>query len=417
MNTLNYAALVALDWGDSEHAFALRVGEGLVETGSMPATSEVLHGWLEELGKRCGGKPVALAIEGGRSSVIHVLLAYPWIVVHPVHPATSERFRKAFAPSGAKADVPDAEVLLTILTQHRGQLRALRADTPETRKLSALNEVRRGAVQRRTQLSNELRSTLKNYYPQALELCGDYLWNPLALDFLLRWPELVLLKRARESSVRAFYTEHNCRRASLTEKRMDLIAASRPLTEDRAVIEPAILQVQMLVAVLRPMQAHIERVEEEIAAAFAAHPEAELYKALPGAGPSLAPRLLVAFGTRRERYPDAASLQKYAGVAPVKEQSGRQLWIHWRWNAPIFLRQTFVEWAGQTVPRCAWAKAYYLQQKRSGKRHHAILRALAFKWIRILWRCWQDRVPYDEARYIAALDTRKSPLAEALKAA
>jgi hypothetical protein len=86
-------------------------------------------------------------------------------------------------------------------------------------------------------------------------------------------------------------------------------------------------------------------------------------------------------------------------------------------SSPIFLRQTFVEWAGQTVPRCAWAKAYYLQQKRAGKRHHAILRALAFKWIRVLWRCWQDRVPYDEIRYIAALETRKSPLAEALKAA
>jgi transposase len=127
--------------------------------------------------------------------------------------------------------------------------------------------------------------------------------------------------------------------------------------------------------------------------------------------------LLVAFGTDRARYPDAASLQKYAGVAPVKVKSGHQLWIHWRWNASIFLRQTFVEWAGQTVPKCAWAKAYYLQQKRTGKNHQAILRALAFKWIRILWRCWHDGVPYDEARYVTALQQRQSPLAAQLSAA
>ncbi|MEO6875327.1 MAG: IS110 family transposase [Opitutaceae bacterium] len=148
--------------------------------------------------------------------------------------------------------------------------------------------------------------------------------------------------------------------------------------------------------------------DAEIATAFAAHLEAALFRALPGAGPALAPRLLVAFGTDRTRYPDAASLQKYAGVAPVKEQSGRQLWVHWRWNAPKFLRQTFVEWAGQTIPKCAWAKAYYLQQKRAGKHHQTILRALAFKWIRILRRCWQDRVAYDDAQYVAALQRQKS---------
>ena len=84
--------------------------------------------------------------------------------------------------------------------------------------------------------------------------------------------------------------------------------------------------------------------------------------------------------------------------------------MHWRWAAPKFLRQSLVEWAGQTVPRCAWAKEYYLRQKAAGKGHHAILRALAFKWVRILWRCWKDNVPYDEARYLAALSKRGSPL-------
>jgi hypothetical protein len=98
----------------------------------------------------------------------------------------------------------------------------------------------------------------------------------------------------------------------------------------------------------------------------------------------------------------------------VREKSGRQVWIHWRWHAPKFLRQTFVEWAGQTVVHSPWAKAYYLQQKRAGKHHQAILRSLAFKWIRIVWRCWQTRTAYDETRYLEALTRRRTPLAHAL---
>jgi hypothetical protein len=308
-------------------------------------------------------------------------------------------------------------VLLTILQQHRDQLRPLQLDTAATRELAALTEIRRGAIDRRTTLSCELQSTLKTMYPQALALCGDDLWTPLALHFLERWPELAQLQRARPDTLRDFYTAHNSRRPDVIKRRLELIAQARPLTTDRAVIAPAILQIQLLLAVLRALQAQIEPIEARIAALFAVHPEAPLFANLPGAGPALAPRLLVAFGTDRQRYPTAASLQKYGGVAPVREKSGRQIWTHWRWNAPKFLRQSFVEWAGQTIPKSAWAKAYYQQQKRSGKRHQTILRSLAFKWLRILWRCWQDRLPYDEARYLQSLIQRKSPLAAQLAAA
>jgi len=293
----------------------------------------------------------------------------------------------------------------------------LNLDTPQTRALAALTEVRRNAVDHRTQLSNELRSTLKLYYPQALELFGDDLWTPLALDFLARWPELAAVQRAKPATVQTFYTAHNSRRQTVIAERIALIQQARPMTTDRAVIAPAILQVQLLIAVLRPLQQHLLAIEAQIAEAFAAHEEVDLYRNLPGAGPALAPRLLVAFGTVRSRYPNASSMQKYTGVAPVTERSGRQIWIHWRWNAPKFLRQTFVEWAGQTIPKCAWAKAYYLQQKRAGKHHQTILRALAFKWIRILWRCWQDRSPYDESRYIQSLFRQQSPLTKYLLAA
>ena len=415
MKNEDYAALVAMDWGDKQHAFALRiVGARSIETGVIIASAEALHDWLDQLEKRCGGDKVALAIEAGRNTLLHALLEHPWLEIYPVNPATSARFRRAFTVSGAKDDGPDAGVLLTLLEQHRDQLTRLVLDEPQTRELAALVAARRSAVDQRTDLTNQLRSILKGYFPQALELVGTELASPLALDFLSRWPELAEAKKARPASLRAFYAQHNVRRPEKIAERVALIAPARPFTTDRAVIAPAILQVRLLVALLRVQQTHIATFAERIAAVFAAHPEAAFFRALPGAGPTLAPRLLVAFGDRRERFPNASSLQEYAGVAPVVEKSGNQKWTHWRWQAPKFLRQSFVEWAGQTVVYCDWAHAYYAEQARHGKAHHTILRGLAFKWIRILWRCWHDHRPYDEQAYLAALEQRNSPLAQLL---
>lgn len=119
---------------------------------------------------------------------------------------------------------------------------------------------------------------------------------------------------------------------------------------------------------------------------------------------------MAGFGSDRTRFQSAAEFQRYCGVAPVKEKSGGRVWIHWRWNAPRFLRQTLIEWAGQSILYCDWAHAYYDQQKGRGKRHWMIVRALAFKWVRILWKCWRTHQPYDEARYLKALAQRQSPL-------
>lgn len=416
MNTKEYAAYVALDWGDKQHAFALQLGANEIEAGQFEASAEALHGWLDALNERLQGGPVALAIEAGRNVLLHALLEHSWLDIYPVHPATSARFRRAFTPSGAKSDVPDAQVLLTLLSRHRDQLVRLELEGAATRRLAALVAARRSAVDCRTRLSNQLRSVLKSYFPQALELIGCELTTPMALDFLARWPELGLVQKVRAQSLQAFYCRHNVRRADAIEQRIQRIRAARALILDRALIEPAVLQVQMLVGLLRLQNTHIKGFESEIDRAFVAHPEAKLFQQLPGAGPTLAPRLLAAFGERRERYPEAASLQKYAGIAPVRQQSGRHVWIHWRWSAPAFLRQSFVEWAGQTVVFCPWAAAFYRHHRKAGKTHQVILRALAFKWIRILWRCWQDRQPYDDARYLAALKRRGSPLIAELPA-
>ena len=137
------------------------------------------------------------------------------------------------------------------------------------------------------------------------------------------------------------------------------------------------------------------------------HPDYALMNSFPGAGSALAPRLIAAMGSQRERYQTAQEIQCYSGIAPVVASSGQQRWVHWRWACPKFLRQTFHEWALHSIPYCPWAREYYEQQRAKGKRHNTVIRALAFKWIRILFRCWKERTPYTEAIYQRALDARR----------
>ena len=407
----DYAALIGLDWGDQAHACALQVqGLTAVEKFNLTHSAESLQDWIASLRQRFGGRPIAIALEAKHGPLIHALLHVEFITLYPINPKTSALYRQAFNPSGAKDDLPDAELLLNLLLVHRDKLMPWHPEDVLTRKLDGLVQARRAAVDLRTQLANSLTTLLKAYYPQALELIGEDVFSPLAGAFLLKWPDLISLKAARPTTVRAFYHAHNVRRGDVIEKRLERIAQARALTTDDAVVSVSVLTCRLLAEQLARLAHSLKRYEHEIKQVFDEHPEAHLFRHLPGAGPALAPRLLAAFGTQRDRYPQADNFLKYSGIAPVTEKSGQRKWIHWRWSAPRFLRQSLVEWANQSIYHSTWASAFYTRQKAKGKQHHAILRSLAFKWIRILWKCWQDRTPYDEARYLKRLALKNPSL-------
>jgi len=146
--------------------------------------------------------------------------------------------------------------------------------------------------------------------------------------------------------------------------------------------------------------------DKKIDALAGEHPDYALMKSFPGAGPASAARLIAALGSRRERYNTAHELQCYSGIAPVVASSGQQRWVHWRWACPKFLRQTFHEWALHSIAYSEWAREYYERQRAKGKGRNTVIRSLAFKWIRILFRCWKNRVPYDEQLYQRAIAKR-----------
>jgi len=177
------------------------------------------------------------------------------------------------------------------------------------------------------------------------------------------------------------------------------------------VIGSFVLRVQLLCRQLQLVQRSVTAFDQQIAATYAAHPDREIFASLPGAGPVLGPRLLGSLGSNRERFAAGATqLQRYTGVAPVTKRSGGSCYIHRRYCCPKFHRQSFHEYAKESVLWCRWAGAYYLQQRNKGSHHHTAVRALAFKWQRIIWRCWQDRKPYEETKYEAALRKSGSPL-------
>ena len=120
-------AWIGLDWGHRTHAFALQDDAGHAEAGTIQHSPESLHHWLSELAQRYGGRPVALAIEGNRGAVANGLRQYPWLMIYPVNPVTSARYRRAFTPSCAKDDLPDARVLLDLVRHHADKLRPLEA--------------------------------------------------------------------------------------------------------------------------------------------------------------------------------------------------------------------------------------------------------------------------------------------------
>lgn len=412
------AALVGLDWADRKHDVALReAGSDSVERLQLPHTPEAIAEWVAGLRRRFGGRPVAIALEQSRGGLIHALLPYAFLVLYPVNPASFAKYRKLFAPSGAKDDPGDAELLLDFLAKHGDQLQPWVPDDVETRALGRLVEARRKAVNLRTKLIQKLTAELKGYFPQALAWTGRNLASRLATDFLLKWPTLEAVQRARRKAVRRFYYAHNCRATERIEDRVAEIRDAEPLTTDPAIVETSVLTVQMLARQLQALEPSIRAYDQQIAQLFREHPDADLFECLPGAGAALAPRLLAAFGTDRSRYASALDLQKYSGIAPVTERSGNRWWVHWRQSAPTFLRQTFHEFAQHSIQHSPWARAYYQQQRERGSRHHAAVRSLAFKWQRILFRCWQNRTPYSEAHYLDALQRRGSPLAARIQPA
>jgi transposase len=405
-----FAAFISIDWADQKHTVCLQAaGSTTVQKQEIAQTAEGLSDWCNGLLARFPGQKLAVIIEGNRSGLIYHLLGYSAFVLYLMNPKAAAKYREAIYPNGSKTDPIDAELLLDFLLHHRDCLRPLLPDTAETRLLGQLSEDRRRLVDTRTEILNRLTARLKVAFPQILDLF-EVLAQPMVADFLKKWPSLEKLQKATPDQVRRFFYAHNSRSEELILTRLALIAKAKPLTQDAAVLTAATMMIQELVALIQSLNQSIARYDERLAELTQAHPLAPIFASLPGAGKCMVPRLISALGTQDERWPLAYDLLCFSGVAPIEIASGKQYSVHWRWNCPRFFRQTFVEFAYCSIQNCAWAKAYYDDQKAKGKKHHQAVRALAFKWIRIIWKLWKDKVPYNDSIYTKSLEKKNAPL-------
>lgn len=408
-NSIAYKAFIGIDWADRKHDICLQSSSGSKrEFSVLKHDVKAIDEWALGLYKKFKG-PIAIAVELTKGPIVYALQKYDFIVLFPIDPTTLARYRSAFTTSCAKDDPTDEEFALDLMLRYPDRFKPLKPQSEDMRKLMYLVEYRRKLVEDNKRFGNRLIDTLKQYYPQILE-SFSHRNTELFLKFVIRWPSLQKIKRAREDTVRVFFSQNAHCAQRLTETRLKNIRDSSPLTEDQAVLFTHQLRATSIAEQMLVTIKAIRKFDKEIHDTFYSLPDAKLFDCLPGAGPKLAPRLLVAFGEQRDRYSSAQGMQQHAGIAPVTERSGKKEWVHWRWTCSTFLRQTFIEWADKTRHYSYWAGIYYQRQREKGNPHNVALRALAFKWIRILYSCWKTKTPYDESKYLNSLKRNGSPL-------
>ena len=409
---MDVVAWVGVDWADQKHDFAARGADGSEERGTFSSRPEELHAWVARLRERFAGGPIVVAMEQSRGALRYALSRYDFLMLVPLNPRAVSAYRESLHLSGAKDDPVDAELIRNFAMAHLDKLRVWRADDVATRKLRLLVEHRRDLVAQRTSQLQALIAALKEYFPQALTWFSPT--SKRLRAFLAAWPTLEAAQRARTDALRKVIGSR------LSGERLEeILAAIRsavPLTTDSAVVEALALRVRSGVALLAVLDEQIQAHDEAISAVWSTHEDRELFESFPGAGAVFAPRLAAAFGSDRSRFSDAAEMQNYSGTSPVKVRSGKRETVHARWQRPVFLHQTFHEFAEASLPHSRWAAAFFRQQRERGASYRAAIRALAFRWIRVLYACWRDRTRYDEATYLAALERRGSPLQNRLAA-
>lgn len=411
-SSVEETVFVGVDWADQLHAWHLRSSQ-TEDSGLLQQDAGDIKAWVKLLRDKHPSSQFAVAIETTKGPLISALLEFDDITIFPINPAALAAYRKAFAHGGGKNDPGDAWLLCEYLEKYNQRLRPLRRDQPLTRKLAALAEDRRRLVDQRTAHCNELKAVLKSYFPEVKMLQAAKIYADFVIAFLLKYPSLIAAQKAGANKLRKLFYGIGTR--AKAEQRVTMLRDAQALTEDGVLIETCSMRVLALANLIQTYNQQIRLYEAKISEEVVEHEDYFIVESFPGSSDLTHSRMIAALGDDRSRYEGAESLQAATGIAPLTTQSGRQRLAHCRWAYSKFMRQTFHEYAGLSIKKSKWAAAYYQMQKDKGKTPQMAKRALAYKWQRIIFRCWQDRVAYDEAKYIQRLKTNGSPLYDLIK--
>ncbi len=392
---------VGIDGASQAHAVCIIDQSGRVHwQGSVPHTAEGLAEFLGRLRRFRRRGPVCVALERPSGLLVDTLVDAGFLVV-PIHPNALKASRPRYSAAGGKSDPGDAFILADLLRTDGHRFRPLHPPSDDTRARRALVRGRDDLVGQRGALANQLRALLERFWPGAAAIFAD-VDSPIALAFLTRYPTPHSAARLGDKRLAQFLGQHAyCGRRPVAE----LLARRRraPASQvGEAEAEASGEVVRALVAVLLPLVAHLQQLSAAIAAALPQHPDGPLVQSLPRSGAVNAAQILAELGDDRARFPTDDQLAAEAGVAPVTHASGQHRAVVFRWACNKRRRRALTTFADNSRHASRWAALVYQRARTRGCRHPHAVRILARAWVRILWRCWQDRTPYDVSRHRAA---------------
>jgi transposase len=349
------ALFIGIDWADQKHDIYVIDQRGKGFHQELKHSAENIDAWVSEMLKLAGGQPIAIMLEQSRGALIYALMFREDVLLYPVNPKQLARYRESY-PGGGKNDPTDAMYLARMLRERITTLTAWQPDDENTRLIAHLSQQRRKIVDGQTKLRLQLTALLKSYFPVVLELFGKDHQLPLLLSMLCRWPDPRKLRRADRRLIRRVVSDHSMRNEEQQNEIIERIRSAQLLTRDDALITPSAMAVKLLANQIQQAQKTIKEFDAKIAEAMNRHPDAHLFTNLRGAGNALAPRLLCAFGSQRDRWEDAESLASFSGIAPVTFKSGKSCVVQRRYACPKYLRQTFHEFAECARRYCRGAK-------------------------------------------------------------
>jgi transposase len=348
------------------------------------------------------GVPATLpiAIERPTGLLVDMLVAagFP---VYPIHPNAMKAARPRYRAAGSKSDPYDAYVLADLLRTDGHRWRRLQPQQDATRALRALVRGREDLVATRVAVTNQLRAVLESFWPGAATLFAD-LASPIALAFLTRYPtpqHAAALGPKRLAAFLAQYGYPGRRTPDALLERLRAAPASHVGTGEASAQGEV---VRALVAVLTALGTEVPRLSAAATHAVSTHADGPLVMAFPRAGRINAAQIVAELGDDRQRFATEAHLAAEAGVAPVTYASGKHRGVGFRYACNKRLRQALVCFANNSRHSSPWAAAVYRSARARGCDHPHAIRILARAWIRVLWRCWQDGIPYDAAKHRGA---------------
>ena len=403
----NYHTIIAIDWADAKHDFRIRtVNEEttLTLSNNLPKLKDFFLEILEDN----NWQKIAVVIENTQSSLMHLLQSISHFDIYAVHPTTASAYARTFCPSGAKNDTSDTASLMDLFCKHPEKIRLLNINK-DARLLRAYSEKRRETVEERKKATCQMLALLKKYYPVDLKIMGDNLYSSTHLEFFEKWSTPQKLKQASKSALTRFFNKRTNKK-SLTPIRVEVVQACMSVVEDDDLTELYETQLLDFHRRVKVFNESIRVYDSKLKQHYEKNIDHLIFDSLPGAGPVMGPRLMAFFGNDRTIFQGVEEALQHSEIAPVLIQSGKTKMVKRRYMCSKFRQQTFVEFADGSRKKSLWAQEFYKRKKAQGKSHYTILRALAFKWIRIIYKCWIDKVSYDENKYLEALQKLGSPL-------